>query len=714
MFRASFAGLDRRKLRRWLLLFFVALAVPSGLLVYHAYKQLKWETFHQHRLLAEELAARINARLSDLVEAEEQRSFSDYSFLLVSGDESASYLQRSPLAAFPLPAKVPGLIGYFQVDTQGVFSTPLLPSDTDDMTRYGISQTEFDQRLIAANNLQNILSQNQLADAGASRDANVAVLSESIEPESGRDDLVVLSDASEGERRDLDKAFKDALVSGSVSAPEELQQAPAQEAFDRLKISKPDKETKQDLQKSKKITENLGRVEELQLDLKYQAKTRNESRRQTASLPAAVESTTTAGKQRSRVQQEQIAVPQTMSADIMGVEEDSLERDFRIRTFESEIDAFDFSMLDSGHFVLFRKVWRDGERYVQGLLIEQQAFLNGMVEGLFRQTVLARMSDLIVAYQGEVFSAFSAAQSRSYISRASELSGALLYRSRVSAPFSDVELIFSVKRLPAGAGTSVIAWLSGVMLLVLCGGMALMYRLGGAQIDLSRQQQDFVSAVSHELKTPLTSIRMYGEMLREGWASDEKKKSYYDYIYDESERLSRLIENVLQLARMTRNDLQLDIKPVTVAELTDTIRSKISTQVERAGFSLVLHCDDDIAMKKINVDMDCFVQIVINLVDNAIKFSNKSQQRKIDINCLAMSGNMMQLSVRDYGPGISKDQMKKIFKLFYRTESELTRETVGTGIGLALVNQLAQLMNAKVDVVNHSPGAEFSVSFSLA
>ena len=122
----------------------------------------------------------------------------------------------------------------------------------------------------------------------------------------------------------------------------------------------------------------------------------------------------------------------------------------------------------------------------------------------------------------------------------------------------------------------------------------------------------------------------------------------------------------------------------------------------------------DIVMKKINVDMDCFVQIVINLVDNAIKFSNKSQQRKIDINCLAMSGNMMQLSVRDYGPGISKDQMKKIFKLFYRTESELTRETVGTGIGLALVNQLAQLMNAKVDVVNHSPGAEFSVSFSLA
>ena len=73
------------------------------------------------------------------------------------------------------------------------------------------------------------------------------------------------------------------------------------------------------------------------------------------------------------------------------------------------------------------------------------------------------------------------------------------------------------------------------------------------QLRLARQQQDFVSAVSHELKTPLTSIRMYGEMLKAGWADDAKKQTYYDYIHSESERLSRLIENVLQLARLTRS-----------------------------------------------------------------------------------------------------------------------------------------------------------------
>ncbi|MDH3694257.1 MAG: HAMP domain-containing histidine kinase [Gammaproteobacteria bacterium] len=713
MLRTSLAGLDRRKLCRWLILFFIALAVPSGLLVYHAYTQLKWEAFHQHRLLAEELAARITTRLSDLVEKEERQSFSDYSFLLVSGDESTNFFQRSPLAAYPVASDIPGLIGYFQVDTQGVFSTPLLPSDTGNISRYGITVSEFDQRTSIANSLQSILSQNQLADVGGRLEADVEVLAESIESASN-DDLAAMSDAPE-ELSDVGRALNDVLVSSGASAPEDQRQVPAQEAFDRLKESKLDKDAnKQLLQKSKKVAENLGRVDELKLDLKYQAKTENESRRENAPLPAAIESTTTASKGRSRIQQEQAVVPQTEPALASEVSGSALPQDFRIRTFESEIDAFEFSMLDSGHFVLFRKVWRDGERYVQGLLIEQQAFLNGVVDSLFRQTALARMSDLIVAYQGEVFSAFSAAQSRNYISRASELSGALLYQSRVSAPFSDLELIFSVKRLPAGPGASVIAWLSGILLLVLCGGMVLMYRLGGAQIDLSRQQQDFVSAVSHELKTPLTSIRMYGEMLREGWASDEKKKSYYEYIYDESERLSRLIENVLQLARMTRNDLQLDLKPMAVAELVDTIESKISTQVERAEFSLDLKCANDISDKKINVDVDCFVQIVINLVDNAIKFSNKSEQRKIDINCSMMSGNIVQFTVRDYGPGISKDQMKKIFKLFYRTESELTRETVGTGIGLALVNQLAQLMNAKVDVVNKQPGAEFSVFFPVA
>jgi signal transduction histidine kinase len=249
---------------------------------------------------------------------------------------------------------------------------------------------------------------------------------------------------------------------------------------------------------------------------------------------------------------------------------------------------------------------------------------------------------------------------------------------------------------------------------VLVGGFALIYRLGLGQINLNRQQQDFVSAVSHELKTPLTSIRMYGEMLQAGWADEDKKQSYYDYICEESERLSRLITNVLQLAQLTRNDPQFDLKPIAVAELLDMTESKIASQVERAGFELRVARDAELESVQVLADADCFSQVMINLVDNALKFSDGAERRLIEITTQALGSDGVRFAVRDHGPGVPDDQLKKIFRLFYRSESELTRETVGTGIGLALVHQLVLAMRGSVDVRNREPGAEFRVTLARA
>ncbi|MBN4080592.1 HAMP domain-containing histidine kinase, partial [Beggiatoa alba] len=325
----------------------------------------------------------------------------------------------------------------------------------------------------------------------------------------------------------------------------------------------------------------------------------------------------------------------------------------------------------------------------------------------------SQTSNLVIAYQGSVLSALNSGGRQAYLSRAQELQETLLLHDRLSDPLGRLELIFSVDRLPVGPGGTVISWLSLILLLVLSGGFFLMYRLGLGQITLARQQQDFVSAVSHELKTPLTSIRMYGEMLREGWLTEDKRKIYYDYIYEESERLSRLINNVLQLASMTRNDMQVELKPCSVAQLMDSVRSKVASQIERAGFIMNIDCQEAIRENTIDVDADFFIQIVINLVDNAIKFSAKAEIKQIDINCVLLREGKLQFSVRDYGSGIPKDQMRKIFRLFYRSENELTRETLGTGIGLALVNQLAQVMHAQIDVVNQEPGAELRISFLI-
>jgi signal transduction histidine kinase len=381
-----------------------------------------------------------------------------------------------------------------------------------------------------------------------------------------------------------------------------------------------------------------------------------------------------------------------------------------VRTFESELDPFEVGLLGTGHLVMFRNVWRDGRRYVQGALIDREQFLARSVSSPFAASSLAAMSDLGVLYQGQSIGIIRAAAGSVYDSTPRELAGSLLYRTRLSPPFGSLELQFDVTTLPRAPGTLLLVWVSVILAAVLCGGFFLMYRFAAGQLRLARQQQDFVSAVSHELKTPLTSIRMYGEMLKAGWADDAKKQTYYDYIHSESERLSRLIENVLQLARLTRNSQHFDMKRVTVAELMDMVRSKVSTQIEHAGFTLAAS-NDAPADAEISVDGDAFAQVLINLVDNALKFSAGAERKVVEIASRRESDGRLLFTVRDFGPGIPKGQMKKIFELFYRPENELTRETVGTGIGLALVQQLAIAMGGRVDVRNCEPGAEFRLSF---
>jgi signal transduction histidine kinase len=163
---------------------------------------------------------------------------------------------------------------------------------------------------------------------------------------------------------------------------------------------------------------------------------------------------------------------------------------------------------------------------------------------------------------------------------------------------------------------------------------------------------------------------------------------------------------VLELARLTRNAQRFELKAAGVAELMDMVRSKVATQVERAGFKLELR-NEVPADASVVVDADAFAQIFINLVDNALKFSASAATKVVEIASRRESDGAILFTVRDHGPGVPKAQMKKIFELFYRPEGELTRETVGTGIGLALVRQLATAMGAGIDVRNREPGAEF-------
>ncbi len=729
-------GFNKARLKGLMAVFFLALAVPTAVLIWQAYGQLKWEAFHQYRGVAEGLSKRIDSVLMSRLEMAEARSFADYTFLVVAGDQELNFVQRSPLSEFPVAQDLPGVIGYFQVGTEGEFSTPLLPQGNADPATFGISADEYRERTEVAQKIRQVLSDNRLVPRQptglrrglASLPASPEDALEEVAFEQENDaamrrqrlsseTVALVANQAVGDKDQIDRIF----ASLQESTPRR-NEAYSQRIFDELNAPKKSVndefeaggfagETLGGTLESKEKLNTLGKVADLKLDAELQRKSEvlEQSRGDAAFRDEQRLYAASRTKRREQIALPESEPPAATAAARKPAANLSAATDLRISTFESEIDPLEFSQLDSGHFVLFRKVWREGERYTQGILLSPRAFAAGVVDRGFYETGLSAMTNLIVAYRDDIVFTLSGNRYPDYT--AESFGGALLYRSPLSAPFDGLELIFSINGLPPGPGATVLGWVTLVLAIVFLGGFYILYRLGVSQINLARQQQDFVSAVSHELKTPLTSIRMYGEMLKEGWAEPEKQQQYYEFIHDESERLSRLISNVLQLAKITRNEPQFDLQAVTVGELMSEIESKISSQVQRADFELHMHKDGRADNMTIDIDDDCFAQIIINLVDNAIKFSRDGEAKRIEISSTVTSDDKVQFAVRDFGPGIPKNQMKKIFQLFYRSESELTRETVGTGIGLAIVHQLSQAMNGKVDVINREPGAEFRVSF---
>ena len=241
-----------------------------------------------------------------------------------------------------------------------------------------------------------------------------------------------------------------------------------------------------------------------------------------AAVAGAVTVTEPRAQVERRKRSEQSLVPQAQPAeresdkDAAASERKAGARaEFRVQTFESEVDPFEIGLLDTGEIVMFRNVWHGGQRYIQGALIDRARFIEQAVTSAYRASSLAAMSDVAVTYRGRPLATLRASTGgASYESTpVTGLAGTLLHRARLSPPFGDLELAFSVNQLPSAPGGLLLLWISLTLAAVLCGGFYFMYRFAVGQLRLARQQQDFVSAVSHELKTPLTSIRMYGEML---------------------------------------------------------------------------------------------------------------------------------------------------------------------------------------------------------
>jgi signal transduction histidine kinase len=396
---------------------------------------------------------------------------------------------------------------------------------------------------------------------------------------------------------------------------------------------------------------------------------------------------------------------------------------------ELKIELFQVKISENNELIIFRNFWLDQQHHIQGFVVDENLYLHQLfsdffVQGHYESTVQMRLK---VIHSGEgihqylKYSINDKGNSRVELLNEPipELEKKYIYHGYVISPFQQIQLKFTTDSYSLGpASEFVVLFLIILIFVIICGCLGL-YWVGIKQIELAEQRMNFVSSISHELKTPLTSILMYSEMLKSGMVQDPKiQLEYHEFIYGESGRLSRLISNILKLSNLNRQQEMVNVEYVNILSLTDTIQSKVSSLIEKNGFKINFSIDNSINNVDMLVDLDAFAQIVINLVDNSVKFFNAAKiddvhRKAIDIRfCLHKKlNNKLLFSVRDYGPGISNAEHEKIFELFYREGNELTRTTPGTGIGLALVYELVSAQGGKIKVNKQSQGVEFEFLF---
>ena len=250
----------------------------------------------------------------------------------------------------------------------------------------------------------------------------------------------------------------------------------------------------------------------------------------------------------------------------------------------------------------------------------------------------------------------------------------------------------------------------GIVLVVVALGLTGLWRSARAQIKLAQNKDDFISAVSHELRTPLTSIRMYSEMLEKNWVkSEDKLAEYYMNMRQESERLSRLIENVLDFSRIQRGRKKYTFKVGDINKCIADVVKIMRPYTAQRGFSIKTELG---RVEQTTFDSDAVTQIAVNLLDNAVKYARNAEDKTITVRT-GSDEQFTLIEVEDHGPGVPHRQRKKIFEQFYRSGAEATRETTGTGLGLALVKKFAQAHNGFVEIISAKPtGAIFRVALA--
>jgi len=249
-----------------------------------------------------------------------------------------------------------------------------------------------------------------------------------------------------------------------------------------------------------------------------------------------------------------------------------------------------------------------------------------------------------------------------------------------------------------------------VVLSVTLFGSYLLWRDVRRELRMAEMRSQFVSSVSHELKTPLTAIRMFAETLSLGRSKNpDIQREYLETIVNESQRLTRLLNNVLDFSKIEMGRMVYRPKPASLADIVRAAARTVQYPLSQQGFALNMHIED--GMPEVCVDRDAIEQAILNLLSNAIKYSGDA--RAIDL-CLLRNAADAVIRVTDHGSGIDPREQKKIFEKFYRVNSPENERITGTGLGLALVVHIVKAHGGRIEVASMpGQGSTFSIYLSL-
>jgi signal transduction histidine kinase len=248
--------------------------------------------------------------------------------------------------------------------------------------------------------------------------------------------------------------------------------------------------------------------------------------------------------------------------------------------------------------------------------------------------------------------------------------------------------------------------LAGILLF----GLILINRTIAHELELSKMKSDFVSTISHEFKSPLSSIRQLAEMLQSGRVpSENRRQEYYDVLVEQSERLTLLIDNILDFAKIEEGRKKFNFQTLDLGLLLQKILSVIQDQVRHKDFVIQLEIEKP--LPAIKADRESITQAITNLIDNAVKYSGEA--RNIVVRAFVEEQYLI-ITVKDFGIGIKKGEIDKIFERFYRGGDELTRTVKGSGLGLTLVKQIVEAHHGKIEVESEvGSGSTFTVRIPL-